>query len=775
MKGSADFRAEVWARVVNRVVADVAGLSTEEAERLLTSARLDRPKTLNAVDRYLIAHPDGVTAPDTNCPRGVMRLTHVLHAAGHTTVHPPRCTQCGAARPVTAIGASGRICDRCRRVNQPFTCTRCLKSSTYRANLPDGPVCSNCYSRDPRSHAVCSRCGRLGRRRRRLADGGVLCPACAPRPLHTCVGCGRTRPAQSITADGALCNGCYARINLSWECGLCGAPRRRQSGAGLGPHLCRACRQGLRNGHRADTERSWECGLCGAARQRRSGAGAGPHLCGICRRGLLTASETESVNPVCVFCQRARPVGNHWPAGRVCKPCAARAKSYPATCGSCHETRVLIGLDEAGDRICGPCAGATIDYRCRACGQPGSHANGRCSRCVTAELLDEALAGPDGSIPDQLLPLRDALGAAADPRSVAVWLAGSAAAQLLRALAGGGTPITHEALDALPPGRHINYIREILVRTSILVARNEHLEGIQPWLDGHLAEQPSQHARVVRNYAVWYLLNRARRDRRPFGKAGAARLRRRVRVALEFLTWLDGRDRPLSALDQGDVDTWLATGNWRHREIRPFLRWTTRRCITTGVSAPADKPTPPSIFIDEATHLEQLHRCLNEDDMEVDLRAAGALTLLYGIPTMKVLTLRRHQLRTRGTDTHLILRDHELLLPPRLADLMAQLPRSTRRSTLPDTNAPDRLLFPGRTPDRPVDAGGFGKRLKRSGLSIRGGRNTALIGLAAELPAAVLADLLAIDVITPTRWANYAKTEWNEYIAARATDLQQHS
>ena len=65
-----------------------------------------------------------------------------------------------------------------------------------------------------------------------------------------------------------------------------------------------------------------------------------------------------------------------------------------------------------------------------------------------------------------------------------------------------------------------------------------------------------------------------------------------------------------------------------------------------------------------------------------------------------------------------------------------------------DPPVPDGLLFPGRTPHRAVHPGSFGKRLKRSGLTIRGGRNTALIALAAGLPAAVLADLLAIDVTT---------------------------
>lgn len=61
----------------------------------------------------------------------------------------------------------------------------------------------------------------------------------------------------------------------------------------------------------------------------------------------------------------------------------------------------------------------------------------------------------------------------------------------------------------------------------------------------------------------------------------------------------------------------------------------------------------------------------------------------------------------------------------------------------------------------------FGKRLKHSGLTIRGGRNTGLITMAAELPGAVLADLLAIDIVTATRWAAYAKRDWNQYLATR--------
>ena len=733
MRGSANFNPEAWDRVRARIVRDLPDLSLADADRLLKAARVDRPKTLNQVDAYLAARGDGVLNPDASCPRGIVRLTHVLVADGHTSVRPPACTNCQRREPLTAIGPTGRICGHCRDLNRPFKCARCAKTAvSRRVNLPDGPVCTNCYARDPLSRKQCSMCGRLGRRARRLANGGVLCPRCAPPRIHTCTRCGRRRPAPYLTSEGRVCKSCYDRARMVWVCGLCGVTRRRQSNSILGPHLCGTC------------------------------------------RGITTATYTGIRSPdpksSCAFCRQLRTVAHHWPAGPVCTPCSRKAKMYPSQCGACGEPAVLIGFGQDGRRICGPCSGCKLDYRCAHCGKPGVRAHNQCSRCYTAELLQNALAGQDGEIPMQLQPLVNALVNANDPRSVAVWLGKSAAAELLTNLASTGKDISHEALDQPPPGRHVNYVREILVRTAILPPRNEYLERIEPWLDRHLTNYPPDHARLVRSYAIWYLLHRARRAKRPLGKAGAARIRFRVCVALEFLAWLETRGSTLTTMDQGDVDNWLADGTWRHREIRPFLHWTTQRRITHGTSAPAHRPSAPSVFIEEAAHLDQLHRCLNDDTIDIDLRAGGALILLYGINTSRVLALRQNQVHTKDGVTYLTLRDHDMALPPKLAELLAQLPRPTRRSTLPEPLTPDRLLFPGRTPDRPVDSGGFGKRLKRSGLTIRGGRNTGLIGLAAELPAAVLADLLAIDIITATRWAGYAKRDWNDYLAARHAD-----
>lgn len=61
------------------------------------------------------------------------------------------------------------------------------------------------------------------------------------------------------------------------------------------------------------------------------------------------------------------------------------------------------------------------------------------------------------------------------------------------------------------------------------------------------------------------------------------------------------------------------------------------------------------------------------------------------------------------------------------------------------TGRPARTPVPG----QPITAGRLGARLGTPGIDARAGRRSALIQLAAELPAAVLADTLDITIATP--------------------------
>lgn len=744
--GSPNFNPAAWERAVARLRRDLPQLTQQDAESVLRSVGADRPRALNRLDRYLCAHETGLLTPVLDCPTVVVRLTLFLATAGHGDVAPLGCSRCGVQIELNRR-AGEWICARCAGRERRFFCAHYNTPMTTRParHLPEGHICQRCYAKHPLSHRRCSNCGRMRYPVRRLPDGRVLCQRCAPRPQHTCSRCGRTRPAHAITDDGPLCTTCYSRVKLSWTCALCGAVRNRQRNTVVGPHVCASCRRTrLRNAHAEDAQ---------ALSPDASGGGV----------------RSKSV---CAFCGRVRRVGNRWPAGPVCPGCAERARRYPAKCSRCQEMKVLTGLHNSGQRICGPCAGWSVDYQCRRCGEPGIRSRGLCSRCITRQRLQAAFAGPDGEVVEQLRPLVDALASARDPRSVAVWLGRSAAATMLSDLATRGEPITHETLDAVSPSPHADYIREILVHTGILELRNEYLDRLVLWLDHYLADIGEHHARLLRAYSQWYLLHKARRRKGPLTRPTADGIRTQVRVAHEFVTWVESHGHTLHTVSQDLVDNWLANGTTRECEIRPFLHWANQRRLTGGVAAPARIPSLPAAFITEEEQLEQLHRCLADETIAVDLRAGGGLMLLYGLNLTRVLAITSNQLHKRTGNTYLMLGDHELLLPPILADLLAQLPCPGRRSTLPDIETEHRLLFPGRTPHRSIDPGVFARRLKQRGISPRAGRNTALIVLASELPAAVLADLLGIDIATATRWAGYAKRDWQSYLANRHETAQ---
>jgi hypothetical protein len=165
--------------------------------------------------------------------------------------------------------------------------------------------------------------------------------------------------------------------------------------------------------------------------------------------------------------------------------------------------------------------------------------------------------------------------------------------------------------------------------------------------------------------------------------------------------------------------------------------------------------------------MRHLERCLADDTLPLDVRVAGTLILLFGINTSRVLSLRANQITERDGENYLALDQHELVIPPRLARLLNQLPVPRSRSTLPPNPAAPKLLFPGRSLSQPVAPGPFSRRLKAHGIAPRGGRNTALISLAADLPASVLADLLGLHRGTGVRWTKLAKRDWESYLADR--------
>jgi hypothetical protein len=242
---------------------------------------------------------------------------------------------------------------------------------------------------------------------------------------------------------------------------------------------------------------------------------------------------------------------------------------------------------------------------------------------------------------------------------------------------------------------------------------------------------------------------------------------------LAFLAWLDERALTPSTLTQADVDVWLDSGPTSRNELRSFLTWTGGQRLTGPLVVPSRTAEPPSLVLDEQTRWQQLRCCLTDDTLPLDVRAAGAVILLFGGLISRVVQLTADDLQQREHQSFLVLDRHPVLLPPRLADLLGHL-ASTAQSTSALGRSMPRTpwLFPGRSPGGHISPNRLSYKLMHHGIHARAARNAALLTLAADLPVPVLADLLGLHVTTAARWARYVQRDWAAYLAARADEPQ---
>jgi hypothetical protein len=463
--------------------------------------------------------------------------------------------------------------------------------------------------------------------------------------------------------------------------------------------------------------------------------------------------------------------------GPVCSSCYRIILDYPKECDRCRSIRPLVARDRNDTPICGPCGGFDdLAYNCARCGRSGElFADRACARCVLADRLHDLLSGPDGQVSQQLQPVLAGFAKTERARGIIFWLNRSPNAALLSRLASTGEELTHELLDELPFNRNLHYVREVLVHTGVLPERNEDLERIPPWLDTLLADRPQRHARLIRPFAHWFLLRRARRranERRYPAESGRV-VRTRIRVALEFLAWLDEHDLELSRLTQDRLNSWLVATGRRGRDIRYFLQWAHGRKMAPKLHIPKITQADPYHFLDEDARWSQLNRCLNDEEMPLDVRCAGALLLLYGLPAVRIRYLRTEQLYHRDGTSYLDLGPRPLILPPKLARLLHRLAESPNtnqaRLVAPGSN---RWLFPGLVPGRPAGPATFSHKLPEHGIRALPARNAALAALASDIPPPILADILGLHINTAVRWAAVTKRDWTDYLTARAEGLR---
>ena len=570
---------------------------------------------------------------------------------------------------------------------------------------------------------VCGRCGRVRPLARRGVGGGPdVCAACYVQPERRCGRCGRIDEiairATATTAD--VCVNCYQLPVAT-------------------------------------------CDGCGRSRPCYHVAEGRPVCANCCPR----------VDAECAHCGQLRPPTARWSEGPVCEPCYRAALTRRGRCDGCDRERRLVSPPGPGATRCCDCAELAAIAVCTQCGREDRlFERGRCAYCALARRATEVCTGPDGDVAVALVAVRDAIAASDPPFTALNWLRQGAGAPILAALAAGTMALTHDALDTHPQPRAAGYVRQLLVAHGALPERNESLARLEQWIATTVASiDDPEHRRLVHTFATWQTMRRLRRRAAritPARRTATRYSRNQVAAAAAFLAWLDHHDLTLTDCTQDHIDIWLTTGPASRRDARHFLAWTAQRGLTASftISAP---PAHDGDALDADHRWMIARRLLHDDSLELCDRVAGSFVLLYAQPLSRVAVLTHNQITTTSDTVSVLFGRHPIEIRAPLDQLVATLAATGRRphtSIGAPTTSP--WLFPGHLPGQPITAGRLGARLGTLGIDARAGRRSALIQLAAELPAAVLADTLDITIATASDWVKTAGGDWSNYAAITA-------
>jgi hypothetical protein len=744
----------------------------------------------------LAADPSVLTTGRSPAPAVVADLLLALRAAGATAVSIPRCAACD--REINSVQRRGQdwYCAVCVRGLSLRTCASCGRERPAASRDRSGqPRCDRCPDHDDRDPVTVlttiitgldpslpadATAGAVRRVFTRQGDLRHLAWTVEFRP-GLLTGDGAQAPAGSVlrlidelTAAGAekivrpACPHCgrvirlHRRVEGLWSCrncaakaaavpcSRCGTIREPAARDGDGRPLCPNCLV-------KDPDNQEECIRCGRRRVVNTRSADGP-VCATCVPRTIACCSMCGRTARCIV---SRTTGQPW-----CGACAR----HQAACSRCGKVAAV----RAGTRehpLCAACAVPDQGFwkACTSCGSGGRLIAGTCRRCQLSSELREVLASPGGAVRPELRVLHDTLAAAERPDTVLKWLKHDSTRAVLAGLAAGQRPLSHAALDELPPGKPIEHLRAILVATGALPARDEQLARIERWV----AETISEHAdpddrELLHRYAAWHLLRRLRQRNRgtdtTYGQLDSAR--QRVRAAIGLLSWLRDRGLTLAGCSQADLDAWLAGGDAaRKAETGHFVRWAISHRINPGLQFAATRWTGPAGPLDHDERWQQASRLLHDATIATADRVAGLLVLLFAQRPAVISRLTLDDLDTREGTVMLRLGPVPVELPEPLASLTRDLAAARHGHAVLGDQGTSRWLFPGGQPDRPVSADRLGERLRQLGLRPGRARSAALFQLATELPAAVLARLLGIHIKVAVAWQHVSAGDWTSYAA----------
>ncbi|MEW2121203.1 site-specific integrase [Streptomyces sp. NPDC005474] len=791
---------------LDRTVTDPVGLITDlvaDIERELGIATIRAVVTAVAGGRAksrslakaLAIRPAVLTDGRSPAPRAIGDLLIELRKAGASAIASPLCADCGKTLRTLQRKGQDWYCSVCGQ--ETSECTACGNVRRVgfrdRKGLPRCKMCPDHDHRDPVAvvHDLITAIA-PGADRDAVAEALRRTAPDRPHYRQRVVWAVEENP-RLLTGEGYLAphRAILKFIDLLHEAGVAGIVRPacprchrvvRIDKPLDGQRVCRNC---------IAKSRVEECVRCGARREPATRDDQGRPLCPNC---LITdPANTE----LCISCGERRRVQNRTADGPLCPNCcplpvlvcAICGRTAPGTlskltglprCRGCFQRQAhctvcgrLRGIHSgtADAPICGPCTtpDAELWRPCPTCGQTERlHAPGPCPRCTLKQRLQDLLADDTGSIPSKLQPLYDTLASTERARTAMSWLSKGIVSTVLSDLGSGRRPLTHQALDELPEGKVVEHIRSVLVAAGVLPKRDEQMIR----LERHVKDLVTSHTmvegrKILHRYATWHLLRRLRRRSR--GKEithyQLATARQHLRAAVYLLDWLGEQDLTLTTCRQADLDRWMTSDDVLLRtEAGHFVRWALAQKITRGLSFPAVRWNGPTQPMDNEARWDTARRLLHDDTLKPEDRLAGLLLLLYAQWPAAISRLTVDHVEETDTVVRIHLGAVPVELPAPVAELALQQV-AVRRShaVLARTDSP--WLFPGGQPGRPISAWAMGERLRKLGIRLAEARSTALFQLATELPAAVLARTLGIDITVAVKWQRAAAGDWAAYAA----------
>lgn len=461
------------------------------------------------------------------------------------------------------------------------------------------------------------------------------------------------------------------------------------------------------------------------------------------------------------------PQLRRWPEGLICSGCYVSAIETHGSCAGCGTVGLVPGRGTNGDMLCLSCAGIGGNHTCKACHREAMfYTAGTCGNCVLSQRLAVLLDDGTGRIRAELEPLHAKVASMPRPRTGLLWISKPHVPPLLRALATGQVPLTHEGLSTLTPWRAVIHLRDLLIDAEVLPPVDRFLFLLEQWIRDWLPTIADvEHRKTLERFATWQLLRRLRAVAAtgPIGYGRQQNAQKTLTCAAGFLAHLAGRGRSIATCAQADIDSWHAANSSGNRwALRPFLRWCQTHGDLSGIELPLLKTGNNLAPISQTQRLEVVARLMTDDQLPLMDRIVAMLILLFAQPVSRIIRLTLDDVLTIDGELHLRLGDPTTPVPEPFAELLRTY-LLARPNLTGAANPGSNLLFPGRRAGQPLHPTSLRMRLYAAGIPNITGRTAALRQLLLQAPAAVVAGMLGYGPQTAEKKAAEAGAVWKNY------------